>query len=30
VDPVWSMENVHFFQTSTGQRRDDLRPNGAR
>ncbi len=30
VHLVWSLENVHFFQSSTGQRRDDLRPNGAR
>jgi sn-glycerol 3-phosphate transport system ATP-binding protein len=29
VNLVWSLENVHFFQSSTGQRRDDLRPDGA-
>ena len=29
VNLAWSAENVHFFQSSTGQRRDDLRPNGA-
>jgi sn-glycerol 3-phosphate transport system ATP-binding protein len=28
VNLVWSLENVHFFQSSTGQRRDDLSPNG--
>ncbi|MHA1153879.1 MAG: ABC transporter ATP-binding protein [Alphaproteobacteria bacterium] len=29
VNLVWSLDNVHFFQSSTGQRRDDLRPKGA-
>ena len=29
VNLVWSMENVHFFQSSTGHRRDDLGPNRA-
>ena len=29
VNLAWSLENVHYFQSSTGLRRDDLRPNGA-
>jgi sn-glycerol 3-phosphate transport system ATP-binding protein len=29
VNLAWSLENAHYFQTSTGQRRDDLRHNGA-
>ena len=29
VKLVWSVENVHYFHSSTGQRRDDLCPNGA-
>ncbi len=30
VNLAWSLENAHYFQSSTGQRRDDLRPNGAK
>jgi sn-glycerol 3-phosphate transport system ATP-binding protein len=30
VNLAWSLENAHYFQSSTGQRRDDLRPNGSR
>jgi sn-glycerol 3-phosphate transport system ATP-binding protein len=29
VNLAWSLENVHYFQSSTGLRRDDFRPNGA-
>ncbi len=29
VNLAWSLENVHFFLSSTGQRCDDIRPNGA-
>ncbi len=29
VNLVWSLENVHFFYSSTGQRRDDFRSGGA-
>ncbi len=29
VNLAWSFENVHFFHSSTGQRRDDIRPDGA-
>jgi sn-glycerol 3-phosphate transport system ATP-binding protein len=28
VNLAWSLENVHYFHSSTGLRRDDLRPNG--
>ncbi len=29
VNLAWSFENVHFVHSSTGQRRDDIRPDGA-
>ena len=29
VNLVWSVENVHFFESTSGQRRDDLRSTGA-